>query len=248
MVRFDRREILFALLLSATGAAVPSASAGEAEINAIIRSLAPIRGQKRTGGYDQGWDAERPPPREYYGGTRTEPDIEGETIEVVPSRSIDLEVYFEFDSAALTGRTRADLRALGRALASPDLAPYRYLVAGHTDAVGDPDYNLDLSRRRARAVRDYLVTAFPIDPYRLKAVGFGDRRLKRPGKPTAAINRRVEVILILPVARRREPDTGVGPPPPRPDPPCAKSPADDCRSDYVPGAPAGPDGKPSIRW
>lgn len=223
MVRFDRRELLLAAMLAGAGWPTEAAAAGEAEINAIIRSLAPIRGQAPTGGYDQRFDADQPPPPEYYGGTRVEPDIEGETITVVPSRTVDLEVYFQFDSAALTPRTRADLRPLGRALASRDLAPYRYLVAGHTDAVGDPGYNLDLSRRRAHAVRDHLVSAFPIDPDRLKAVGFGDRRLKRPDEPTAAINRRVEVILILPVARRRGPDGGTDPRP-------------------------GPDGKPTIRW
>ena len=48
------------------------------------------------------------------------------------------------------------------------------------------------------AVRDYLVSAFPIDPNRLMVVGFGYRQLKRPNTPRAAINRRVEVLLIVP--------------------------------------------------
>lgn len=243
MVRFGRRDLLLGTLATFAGVGVAPAAAGEAEVNAIIKSLAPIRGQKRTEGYESA-----PPPPDYYGGTRTEPDIEGETIVVVPSRAIDLEVYFDFDSAALTGRTRADLRALGRALSSRELAPFRYLIAGHTDGVGDPHYNLDLSRRRAWAVKDHLIATFPIDPYRLRAVGFGDRRLKRPGRPEAAINRRVEVILILPEVRRREPDRGEAPPPPPPPERCPGAPGGDCRGGYVPGAPIGPDGKPTMRW
>lgn len=233
MIRLARRELLAASLCWAAGATLAPAEAGETDVNAIIRSLAPIRGQKRGEGYD----ADHPPPPDYYGGTREEPDVEGERIVVVPSRAIDLEVYFDFDSAALTGRTRADLRALGRALSSPDLAPWRYLVAGHTDAVGDPDYNLALSGRRARAVCDYLVTAYPIDPWRLRWIGYGSRRLKRPGRPTAAINRRVEVVLILPEPRRRPRDGGPPGPPPV-----------DSGRDFVPGAPIGPDGRPTLRW
>ncbi len=290
MVRFGRRDLLLGTLAAFVGVGPTSATAGEAEVNAIIRSLAPIRGQRRSEGYP-----DTPPPPDYYGGTRTEPDIEGETIVVVPSRAIDLEVYFEFDSAALTGRTRADLRALGRALSSRELEPFRYLIAGHTDGVGDPYYNLELSRRRAWAVKNHLVATFPIDPYRLRAVGFGDRRLKRPGRPEAAINRRVEVILILPEVRRREYDRGEmspqdrppppppdrppplqdrpppqwqdrppppapyppqaqPPPPPPPHPPVAQPPPPPppppppSPGDFIPGAPVGPDGKPTMRW
>ena len=174
MVRFGRRDLLLGTLAAFVGVGPTSATAGEAEVNAIIRSLAPIRGQRRSEGYP-----DTPPPPDYYGGTRTEPDIEGETIVVVPSRAIDLEVYFEFDSAALTGRTRADLRALGRALASRELEPFRYLIAGHTDGVGDPYYNLELSRRRAWAVKDHLIATFPIDPYRLRRRFASDAQWER---------------------------------------------------------------------
>jgi len=73
---------------------------------------------------------------------------------------------------------------------------YRYLVAGHTDAVGTANYNRKLSEQRARAVRAYLLQNFPINPDRLISVGFGDNRLKSPETPKAAINRRVEIALI----------------------------------------------------
>jgi outer membrane protein OmpA-like peptidoglycan-associated protein len=262
MFGFDRRELLLATVTMAAGALPLPARAGEADVNRIIRSLAPIRGQTKSEGYPpsapSGRDAPPPPRGEGapmaprggdasadWGATRRE-EVEGETVVVVPAWAIDLEVYFEFGSARLTRRTREDLRALGRALASRELAPFRYLIAGHTDGVGDPRDNLDLSRRRAFAVKAHLVDNFPIDPRRLRAVGFGDMRLKRPERPEAAINRRVEVILILPEdAVRPMPDDrggqgrpGDGRPPPPP-------PRDE--GGNIPGAPVGPDGKP-MRW
>lgn len=179
--RMSRLIGLVAILaVCASGAFAQSAS----DANDIIKSLAPIRGQTITPGYS--------------GDRREAVKIEQTTIFVNRERAVSLEVYFEFGNAKITRRARVQLAALGRALSSPELIPYRYLIAGHTDAVGSDEYNLDLSQRRAAAVRDYLIVAFPIDPPRLMTVGFGLRRLKRPAAPHAAVNRRVEVLLIVP--------------------------------------------------
>lgn len=180
----SRRTLLTALFTIAAPWPTSARAQSASEANEIIRSLAPIEGQTVTPGY---------------GGQHRQPvQIEETTIYVDAGRSVALEVYFEFGSAAITGRAGAQLAALGRALSSPQLMPYRYLIVGHTDAVGSDAYNLELSRRRALAVRDYLISVFPIDPQRLAAVGFGFRHLKRPDTPRAAINRRVEVLLIVP--------------------------------------------------
>jgi outer membrane protein OmpA-like peptidoglycan-associated protein len=154
------------------------------DVNRIIKDLAPIGGQTPSGGYKP---------------IKREPIIvEQETIFVDAARHVELEVFFEFDSDRITPLAQDQLSALGQALASQDLASFRYLIAGHTDAVGSDAYNLDLSARRAHAVFEYLTQAYPIDPHRLMVVGFGFRRLKRPDAPQAAINRRVEVLLIVP--------------------------------------------------
>jgi len=69
-------------------------------------------------------------------------------IATQPSRpAVDLEVRFEFDSAALTPMARAVLDNLATALTT-DLASYRFVLEGHTDAVGSDRYNLSLPRRR----------------------------------------------------------------------------------------------------
>lgn len=178
MVRWFGVAALIAMC--AGSAAAQSAS----EANDIIKSLAPIRGQTVTPGYA--------------GGRREAVKIQSMTIFVDVERAVSKEVYFEFGRATITRRAKLQLAALGQALSSPELTPYKYLIAGHTDTVGSDAYNLELSQRRAAAVRDYLISAFPIEPHRLLTVGFGFRRLKRPDAPHAAVNRRVEVLLIVP--------------------------------------------------
>jgi len=53
---------------------------------------------------------------------------------------------------------------------NPDLKVY---VVGHTDNVGDANYNMDLSKRRAEAVVQTLVSQYGIQENRLKAMGVG---------------------------------------------------------------------------
>jgi outer membrane protein OmpA-like peptidoglycan-associated protein len=120
------------------------------------------------------------------------------TIVTDSSRAIDLTVYFAYDSAQLLPEARAQLDALGYALNSPELLPYDFLIAGHTDAHGSANYNLDLSIRRAIAVADFLVYYHGIAPSRLVAHGWGEKQLRVPSDPGSGANRRVEVSLILP--------------------------------------------------
>jgi len=181
------------------GLPVGPASAQDAdEINRIIRGLAPIAGQTIAGGGSNLLSAPAPglgaPPVAQT--VLVEVIFEGRVILVDPTYAMDFEVYFVFDSAELTSQARAELAALGHALVAPELRPYRYLIAGHTDAVGSAGYNQTLSERRAAAVRRYLVETFPISPERLVSIGFGQARLKVPDQPRAAVNRRVEVLLI----------------------------------------------------
>ncbi|HSA79510.1 MAG TPA: OmpA family protein [Geminicoccaceae bacterium] len=107
--------------------------------------------------------------------------------------AVDLDVRFEFDSAELTPMAQAVLDNLATALTT-DLAPYRFVLEGHTDAVGNDGYNLELSERRAHAVERYLRDLYRIDPERLTTIGKGERELLLPEQPAAASNRRVRVI------------------------------------------------------
>ena len=117
------------------------------------------------------------------------PDTRG--LGIIPS--VDMQVRFAYNSAVLSEEARILLRELGTALVSDDLGPYRFEIAGHTDATGTEVYNVGLSERRASAVRNYLTGNFAIGPDRLQSVGLGETNLLLPDDPTAAANRRVQI-------------------------------------------------------
>jgi outer membrane protein OmpA-like peptidoglycan-associated protein len=69
----------------------------------------------------------------------------------------------------------------------------RVEIAGHTDNVGKPKANKDLSARRAQSCRAYVISK-GIDGLRIDAVGFGDERPLGPNTSDEARqkNRRIE--------------------------------------------------------
>jgi outer membrane protein OmpA-like peptidoglycan-associated protein len=108
--------------------------------------------------------------------------------------AIDVEVFFDYDSAAITQKAMPDLVRLGEVLSDGRLDGGIFLLAGHTDAAGGAEYNLGLSGRRADSVKAFLIEHFDIDPKRLVTVGFGFEDLKDPRDPFSGVNRRVQVI------------------------------------------------------
>lgn len=72
-------------------------------------------------------------------------------------------------------------------------------VEGHTDDIGPPDYNLDLSRRRAKSVMRWIVEHH-VEAERLTAEGYGDTRPIADNKNLKAKtkNRRVDFIILEP--------------------------------------------------
>jgi outer membrane protein OmpA-like peptidoglycan-associated protein len=117
--------------------------------------------------------------------------------------AIDLEVYFDFNSATITSQAEPQLRELGAALADPKLKGAVISINGHTDGVGGDAFNRKLSERRATMIREYLVDNFQLSPSNLRAVGYGKSRLKNKADPTASENRRVEVVNLAPQAQAR---------------------------------------------
>jgi outer membrane protein OmpA-like peptidoglycan-associated protein len=107
---------------------------------------------------------------------------------------IDLEVYFEYNSASLAYEAVPALVTLGRALVSPELKGKVFMIGGHTDAKGGDEYNLDLSKRRAQAVERFLEQNFDLHAENFLVVGFGKEQLKNKADPFAAENRRVQIV------------------------------------------------------
>lgn len=108
--------------------------------------------------------------------------------------AIDLEILFEYNSDIVGPRAVPALVQLGNALAHPDFKGTVFLINGHTDAAGSPDYNLGLSQRRAQAVRRVLIEQYKIAPDTLIPTGFGKEQLKVPQDPLSGANRRVQIV------------------------------------------------------
>ena len=104
-------------------------------------------------------------------------------------------VLFATGSAELLPASTAELQKLLALLR--DNPTIRIRLQGHTDDVGEAAANLDLSDRRASAVRDYLV-AEGIAPTRLTAVGFGESRPLVDGTDAESrrLNRRTEFVVV----------------------------------------------------
>ena len=73
---------------------------------------------------------------------------------------------------------------------------WKLKIVGHTDNVGRAAANLELSKKRAAAVKDYLVTTSKIAADRLTTDGLGDTQPLAPNKTdeARAKNRRVELV------------------------------------------------------
>lgn len=85
----------------------------------------------------------------------------------------DDKIQFAFNSADLKPESYFLLNNL--ATATQQCPAFKVHIAGHTDSSGDDAYNLDLSKRRADAVSDYLVTqGVSID--KLSSAGYGEAR------------------------------------------------------------------------
>lgn len=112
----------------------------------------------------------------------------------VPEKSISLEILFDYNSAVLTADAKLQLVPVGGAMASEDLKGLHYRIEGHTDVVGGNEFNIDLSRRRAEAVKQFLIEQYGISASAVDVVGKGKSDLADEAHPTSEANRRVRIV------------------------------------------------------
>ena len=103
---------------------------------------------------------------------------------------------FEYDSATLQSSAIDQLQKLGTLIQRNPKATFS--VEGYTDSFGTPEYNLDLSQRRADSVKQYLVEAMRISPAQIETRGYGATKFRT--SPNGSIedqspNRRVEIVV-----------------------------------------------------
>ena len=117
----------------------------------------------------------------------------GERTRSIRPAKLDLQIHFETDSAELDDASKRSIDEFAAALEDPKLAKMRFKVAGHTDDRGPANHNIDLSRRRADAVRAYLVDQ-GIDSTRLEIEAHGENAplMSDPSDYARRMNRRVE--------------------------------------------------------
>ncbi len=103
-----------------------------------------------------------------------EPEVQPEPKPEPKMRTvvIRLNVKFAFDQAVVLSIESEDLNTVAAAMrAHSDIL---LVLEGHTDSTGSEAYNLDLSARRAAAVKDVLIADYGIDAGRMSARGFGE--------------------------------------------------------------------------
>lgn len=112
-------------------------------------------------------------------------------------KGVNLAIKFRFNKSEINPQSYKVLDALGEALNSPDLKGKKIIVGGHTDHKGSVAYNLELSKKRAQSVKDYLVNKWGIDPNLIESTGYGKSRPLTTGTTAEDMekNRRVEIRL-----------------------------------------------------
>ena len=106
--------------------------------------------------------------------------------------SFDKPINFQINSDEIEAASAKDIKQAAKALKKYPNATVR--VVGYTDSIGEADYNLDLSKRRAKAVAMELVKdGVPAD--HVTFTGYGDKNPVASNKTSAgrAQNRRVEL-------------------------------------------------------
>jgi len=99
------------------------------------------------------------------------------------------DVFFDFNSAVVKPGGQAELYRVANVL--KQYPQTRVQVQGFTDSYGSEEYNLNLSQRRAEAVKAQLIQ-MGINASRITAIGFGE---SQPISNDPSKNRRVSIVL-----------------------------------------------------
>ena len=126
-----------------------------------------------------------------------ERDIQGAKVERVGEGikiTFSSGILFDVDKTNLKDGYKTELAELSTILNK--YADTNILLAGHTDSTGADDYNLELSKKRAQSVSNYLVTQ-NVNSARIATEGYGKTHpiASNDTAEGRAQNRRVEVAI-----------------------------------------------------
>ena len=102
-------------------------------------------------------------------------------------------IFFEHDSHYLMSQSQAELEKVADVLKS---YPGTVEIQGYTSSTGSAEYNLKLSRLRAEAVKNFLLSK-GVPSAKMTTVGYGDKNPVASNDTFAgrALNRRIEILL-----------------------------------------------------
>lgn len=123
--------------------------------------------------------------------------IEGAPSGLLASVTIPAATLFAFDSAELNAEGENAIEEYRKQLRPEISEAYAGIIIGHTDSTGSAEYNMGLSKRRAQAVADYLVST-GVDANKLRVIGRGknDPIASNETEEGRAQNRRVDIVVI----------------------------------------------------
>lgn len=103
-------------------------------------------------------------------------------------------LFFDYDSDVILETSHAEIARLVKFMqTNPKL---KIIIVGHTDSRGSQQYNLDLSSRRANALRDALIAqGIPADRIASKGMGSSSPIATNDTDDGRALNRRVEAVI-----------------------------------------------------
>ena len=106
------------------------------------------------------------------------------------------DLLFDYDSFSLREGAVTSMSSLGRLIQKNPNATF--VIEGHSDSFGSPQYNLELSKQRAESVKLWLIENMGVNPARVATRGFGSSKLLvSPAKSVEEqqLNRRVEIVI-----------------------------------------------------
>jgi len=109
-------------------------------------------------------------------------------------------IQFKFNSDKLDKTYMATLDEVAEMLkGNPDAI---VVLGGHTDSIGDKDYNVKLGERRVESVRHYLAVEKEVPVYKIHQVSFGDARpvAENNSRDGREKNRAVTMMVLIPRA------------------------------------------------
>ena len=109
---------------------------------------------------------------------------------------VNLKIEFDVNTYTIRPESFPILNELGRALTCAELEKIAVVIKGHTDSDGNDTYNLELSLKRALAVKSFLAGNFAIPDSRVTVIGMGEALPLLPNTTSRnkQINRRVEIV------------------------------------------------------